>query len=217
MEMEIITRSIFRKQVLRFLDRQNLDPIFDLGHVDPKVLEVFSKVFSSENEYKDFKEFFPKFRRGQGSPIWEREGQLEYFNREYNPNILSTRGIGMDCYHFAKALIWMARSELDDMSKEELFIPIVMKWHIGAAILTSDMFGLDNEATILCWLPSHETFQEGLDKYIKDEWDDWGHENNDSFEEFYENRLTGGDAEGWARDEMQDRVILEALSELNNV
>ena len=209
--MQEIPVTEFRKTILRFCTKQNLDPVFDLKYVDNSVLKVFLNIFSSANINKDIKDFFPNY--SSGNYIYDKGGVFNHFSKEGH---LSTRNLGMDAIHFAKALIRLGRSELKDIKKEELFIPIVLKWHVGAAILTSDMFGLEKDKTILCWEPSIEEFNESLNLYIEKEWNDWAKSSNpiSSYDEFYDERILIGEDEAIVRDIMQEAVINRAIENL---
>ncbi len=133
------------------------------------------------------------------------------FDHGIQDNELSTSKVGINAIEFCKSLIHFVREQLNDLDKQEVFMPIALKWHVGVAVFILDA---DNDgSSIIVSEPTESQLDKLEDEIIDEEWQSWGSKEYENRDDFM-NEVEWGEIEVAVRDTWQSEEITRITKEL---
>jgi len=198
--MDVISIEDFNNTYLRSAIKQNLDPVFDLSWIDLNAKEKLMEIFTENNIGMELSSIIPDY---------DEIGSLSYI-ASYDENLeLSTNRVGESSLAFAKAIISYLRNVLED-DQRDLFLPIVLKWHVGVALYLID--SSNDGSSIYVSEPNDEDWSQLEEEMVEYEWNSWGQDEYDRDE--FMDILDWGEVEMNMRDAWQFETIEKHLKDL---
>ena len=198
--MDVISIEDFNNTYLRSAIKQNLDPVFDLSWIDLNAKEKLMEIFTENNIGTELSSIIPDY---------DETGSLSYI-ASYDENLeLSTNRVGESSLAFAKAIISYLRNVLED-DQRDLFLPIVLKWHVGVALYLID--SSNDGSSIYVSEPNDEDWSQLEEEMVEYEWNSWGQDEYDRDE--FMDILDWGEVEMNMRDAWQFETIEKHLKDL---
>ena len=198
--MDVISIKDFNNSYLRPVIKQNLDPVFDLSWIDLNAKEKLMEIFTENNIGTELSSIIPDY---------DEIGSLSYI-ASYDENLeLSTNRVGESSLAFAKAIISYLRNVLED-DQRDLFLPIVLKWHVGVALYLID--SSNDGSSIYVSEPNDEDWSQLEEEMVEYEWNSWGQDEYDRDE--FMDILDWGEVEMNMRDAWQFETIEKHLKDL---
>lgn len=191
--MDVISIEDFNNTYLRPAIKQNLDPVFDLNWIDPNAKNKLMEIFTENNIGMELANIIPDY---------DEIGSLSYIASNDENLELSTNRVGESSLAFAQAIIGYLRNILED-DQNELFLPIVLKWHVGVALYLID--SSNDGSSIYVSEPNDKDWSQLEEEMIEHEWNSWGHDEHDRDE--FMDILDWGEVEMNMRDVWQFETI----------
>lgn len=191
----------FLATTLTVLENINLDPVFDYSQADEAAQKIIIETFNSENVGKELSDIISQNQLHEEDLIYTKSG---IFDHHIHDNELSTSKVGINAIEFCKSLIHFARQQLNDLDKQEVFMPIALKWHVGVAVFILDA---DNDgSSIIVSEPTESQLDKLQDEIIDEEWQSWGSKEYENRDDFM-NEMEWGEIEVAVRDSWQSEEI----------
>lgn len=198
----------FLATTLTVLENINLDPVFDYSQADEAAQKIIIETFNSENVGKELSDIISQNQLHEESLIYTKSG---IFDHHIQDNELSTSKVGINAIEFCKSLIHFVREQLNDLDKQEVFMPIALKWHVGVAVFILDA---DNDgSSIILSEPTESQLDKLEDEIIDEEWQSWGSKEYENRDDFM-NVVEWGEIEVAVRDTWQSEEITRITKEL---
>jgi hypothetical protein len=144
-------------------------------------------------------------------PDYDEIGSLSYI-ASYDENLeLSTNRVGESSLAFAKAIISYLRNALED-DQCDLFLPVVLKWHVGVALYLID--SSNDGSSIYVSSPTEKEWSQLEEEIVEHEWNSWGQDEHDRDE--FMDILDWGEVEMHMRDAWQIKTIEKHINSLAN-
>jgi len=200
--MDVISIKDFNNSYLRPVIKQNLDPVFDLSWIDLNAKEKLMEIFTENNIGTELSSIIPDY---------DETGSLSYI-ASYDENLeLSTNSVGESSLAFAKAIISYLRNALED-NQRDLFLPVVLKWHVGVALYLID--SSNDGSSIYVSSPTEKEWSQLEEEMVEHEWNSWGQDEYDRDE--FMDILDWGEVEMNMRDAWQIKTIEKHINSLAN-
>jgi hypothetical protein len=200
--MDVISIEDFNHTYLRPAIKQNLDPVFDLSWIDPNAKNKLMEIFTENNIGMELASIIPNY---------DGIGSLSYI-ASYDENLeLSTNRVGESSLAFAKAIISYLRNALED-DQRDLFLPVVLKWHVGVALYLID--SSNDGSSIYVSEPNEEDWSQLEEEMVEHEWNSSGQDEHDRDE--FMDILDWGEVEMNMRDAWQIKTIEKHINSLGN-
>ena len=191
----------FLATTLTVLENITLDPVFDYSQADEAAQKIIIETFNSENVGKELSDIISQNQLHEEDLIYTKSG---IFDHHIHDNELSTSKVGINAIEFCKSLIHFARQQLNDLDKQEVFMPIALKWHVGVAVFILDA---DNDgSSIIVSEPTESQLDKLQDEIIDEEWQSWGSKEYENRDDFM-NEMEWGEIEVAVRDSWQSEEI----------
>lgn len=191
----------FLATTLTVLENINLDPVFDYSQADEAAQKIIIETFNSENVGKELSDIISQNQLHEEDLIYTKSG---IFDHHIHDNELSTSKVGINAIEFCKSLIHFVRQQLNDLDKQEVFMPIALKWHVGVAVFILDA---DNDgSSIIVSEPTESQLDKLQDEIIDEEWQSWGSKEYENRDDFM-NEMEWGEIEVAVRDSWQSEEI----------
>ena len=191
----------FLATTLTVLENINLDPVFDYSQADEAAQKIIIETFNSENVGKELSDIISQNQLHEEDLIYTKSG---IFDHHIHDNELSTSKVGINAIEFCKSLIHFVRQQLNDLDKQEVFMPIALKWHVGVAVFILDA---DNDgSSIIVSEPTESQLDKLQDEIIDEEWQSWGSKEYENRDDFM-NEMEWGEIEVAVRDSWQSKEI----------
>jgi hypothetical protein len=198
----------FLATTLTVLENINLDPVFDYSQADEAAQKIIIETFNSENVGKELSDIISQNQLHEETLIYTKSG---IFDHHIQDNELSTSKVGINAIEFCKSLIHFVREQLNDLDKQEVFMPIALKWHVGVAVFILDA---DNDgSSIILSEPTESQLDKLEDEIIDEEWQSWGSKEYENRDDFM-NVVEWGEIEVAVRDTWQSEEITRITKEL---
>jgi len=198
----------FLATTLTVLENINLDPVFDYSQADEAAQKIIIETFNSENVGKELSDIISQNQLHEENLIYTKSG---IFDHHIQDNELSTSKVGINAIEFCKSLIHFVREQLNDLDKQEVFMPIALKWHVGVAVFILDA---DNDgSSIILSEPTESQLDKLEDEIIDEEWQSWGSKEYENRDDFM-NVVEWGEIEVAVRDTWQSEEITRITKEL---
>ena len=198
----------FLATTLTVLENINLDPVFDYSQADEAAQKIIIETFNSENVGKELSDIISQNQLHEEDLIYTKSG---IFDHHIHDNELSTSKVGINAIEFCKSLIHFVRQQLNDLDKQEVFMPIALKWHVGVAVFVLD--ANNDGSSIIVSEPTESQWDKLQDEIIDEEWKSWGSEEYENRDDFM-NEFDWTDAEVAVRDTWQSEEITKIAKEL---
>ena len=198
----------FLTTTLTVLEETNLDPVFDFSQADEVAQKIIIETFNSENVDKKLSDIISQNQLHKEDLIYSKSG---IFDHHIHDNELSTSKVGTNAIYFCEALIHFVRQHLDDINKQEVFIPIALKWHIGVAVFNPSRDNIDS--SIIVSKPTDSQWDNLEAEIIDEEWQSWGSKEYETRDDFM-NEMDWGEIEVAVRDSWQSDEIKRIASSL---
>ena len=200
--MDVISIEDFNNTYLRSAIKQNLDPVFDLSWIDPNAKNKLMEIFTENNIGMELASIIPNY---------DGIGSLSYI-ASYDENLeLSTNRVGESSLAFAKAIISYLRNALED-DQRDLFLPVVLKWHVGVALYLID--SSNDGSSIYVSEPNDEDWSQLEEEMVEHEWNSWGQDEHDR--DAFMDILDWNEVEMNMRDAWQIKTIEKHINSLAN-
>ena len=158
----------FISTTLALLDSSNLDPVIDYSEADETAQELIDQTFSTDNQGKEVSVILSSSNDSDFA-IYNKSG---LFDHGIQDGELSTSKIGRNAIDFCKSLIHFVREQLNDLDKQEVFVPIALKWHVGVAVFILD--AENDGSSIIVSEPTESQLDKLQGEIIDEEWQSWG-------------------------------------------
>ena len=198
--MDMISIQDFKDSYLRPAIKKNLDPVFDLSWIDSNAKKKLMEIFTENNIGMELASIIPDY---------DEIGSLSYIASNDKNLELSTNRVGESSLAFAQAIIGYLRNILED-DQNELFLPIVLKWHVGVALYLID--SSNDGSSIYVSEPNDEDWTQLEEEMIEHEWNSWGQDEHDRDE--FMDILDWGEVEMNMRDAWQFETIQQYINSL---
>jgi len=200
--MDVISIKDFNNSYLRPVIKQNLDPVFDLSWIDLNAKEKLMEIFTENNIGTELSSIIPDY---------DETGSLSYI-ASYDKNLeLSTNSVGESSLAFAKAIISYLRNALED-NQRDLFLPVVLKWHVGVALYLID--SSNDGSSIYVSEPNDEDWSQLEEEMVEHEWNSWVQDEHDR--DAFMDILDWNEVEMNMRDAWQFETIEKYINSLGN-
>jgi len=197
----------FISTILASLDSSNLDPVIDYSEADKVAQELIDQAFSADNQGKEVSAILSSFNE----PDYRIYNKSGIFDHGIQDGELSTSKIGINAIEFCKSLIHFVREQLNDLDKQEVFMPIALKWHVGVAVFVLD--ANNDGSSIIVSEPTESQLDKLQDEIIDEEWQSWGSKEYENRDDFM-NEVEWGEIEVAVRDTWQSEEITRITKEL---
>ena len=197
----------FISTILASLDSSNLDPVIDYSEADKVAQELIDQAFSADNQGKEVSAILSSFNE----PDYRIYNKSGIFDHGIRDGELSTSKIGLNAIEFCKSLIHFVREQLNDLDKQEVFMPIALKWHVGVAVFFLD--ANNDGSSIIVSEPTESQLDKLQDEIIDEEWQSWGSKEYENRDDFM-NEVEWGEIEVAVRDTWQSEEITRITKEL---
>ena len=199
----------FISTTLALLNSSNLDPVIDYSEADETAQELIDRTFSADNQGKEVSVILSS-SNDSGYAVYNKSG---IFDHGIQDGELSTSKIGINAIEFCKSLIHFVRQHLDDLDKQEVFVPIALKWHVGVAVLVLD--ANNDGSSIIVSEPTESQLDKLQDEIIDEEWQSWGSKEYENRDDFM-NEMEWGEIEVAVRDTWQSDEITKIAKMLKS-
>ena len=208
MHRESLNIDEFVANTLVVLENNNLDPVFDYSQADEAAQKIIDEIFNDENAGKKLSEIISENQLHEEDLIYTKSG---IFDHHIQDNELSTSKVGINAIEFCKSLIHFVREQLNDLDKQEVFMPIALKWHVGVAVFVLD--ANNDGSSIIVSEPTESQLDKLEDEIIDEEWQSWGSKEYENRDDFM-NEVEWGEIEVAVRDTWQSEEITRITKEL---
>ena len=198
----------FLATTLTVLENINLDPVFDYSQADEAAQKIIIETFNSENVGKELSDIISQNQLHEEDLIYTKSG---IFDHHIQDNELSTSKVGINAIEFCKSLIHFVREQLNDLDKQEVFMPIALKWHVGVAVFVLD--ANNDGSSIIVSEPSESQLNKLEAEIIDEEWQSWGSKEYEKKDDFM-NEMEWGEIEVAVRDSWQSDEITKIVKKL---
>lgn len=200
----------FVTTTLSELENINLDPVFDYSQADKAAQKIINEIFDDENAGKELSEIISNNQLHEEDLIYTKKG---IFDHGIQDGELSTSKVGTNAIDFCHALIYFVEQHLGTLDKQDVFIPIALKWHVGVAVYYPDR---DNIVSpIIVSEPTDSQWNNLETEIIDGEWQSWGSKEYESRDDFM-NEMEWGEIEVAVRDSWQLDEITKIAKLLKN-
>ena len=199
----------FISTTLALLNSSNLDPVIDYSEADETAQELIDRTFSVDNQGKEISVILSS-SNDSGYAVYNKSG---IFDHGIQDGELSTSKIGINAIEFCKSLIHFVRQRLDDLDKQEVFVPIALKWHVGVAVFVLD--ANNDGSSIIVSEPTESQLDKLQDEIIDEEWQSWGSKEYENRDDFM-NEMEWGEIEVAVRDTWQSDEITKIAKMLKS-
>ena len=199
----------FISTTLALLNSSNLDPVIDYSEADETAQELIDRTFSADNQGKEVSVILSS-SNDSGYAVYNKSG---IFDHGIQDGELSTSKIGINAIEFCKSLIHFVRQRLDDLDKQEVFVPIALKWHVGVAVFVLD--ANNDGSSIIVSEPTESQLDKLQDEIIDEEWQSWGSKEYENRDDFM-NEMEWGEIEVAVRDTWQSDEITKIAKMLKS-
>ena len=208
--MKIQSVDEFVATTLTELENTNLDPVFDYSQANEAAQKIIDETFNSENAGKELADIISQNQLHEENLIYTKKG---IFDHGIQDGELSTSKVGTNAIDFCAALIYFAEQHLGDLDKQEVFIPIALKWHVGVAVFN---LGGDNiGSSIVVSEPTDSQWNNLETEILDEEWQSWGSKEYENRDDFM-NEMDWGEIEVAVRDSWQLDEITKIAKLLKN-
>jgi hypothetical protein len=197
----------FISTTLALLNSSNLDPVIDYSEADETAQELIDRTFSTDNQGKEVSVILSS-SNDSGYAVYNKSG---IFDHGIQDGELSTSKIGINAIEFCKSLIHFVRQHLSDLDKQEVFVPIALKWHVGVAVFVLD--ANNDGSSIIVSEPTESQLDKLQDEIIDEEWQSWGSKEYENRDDFM-NEMEWGEIEVAVRDSWQSEEITKIVKKL---
>jgi hypothetical protein len=197
----------FISTILASLDSTNLDPVIDYSEADETAQELIDRTFSTDNQGKEVSVILSS-SNDSGYAVYNKSG---IFDHGIQDGELSTSKIGINAIEFCKSLIHFVRQHLSDLDKQEVFVPIALKWHVGVAVFVLD--ANNDGSSIIVSEPTESQLDKLQGEIIDEEWQSWGSKEYENRDDFM-NEMEWGEIEVAVRDSWQSEEITKIVKKL---
>ena len=197
----------FISTILASLDSTNLDPVIDYSEADETAQELIDQTFSTDNQGKEVSVILSS-SNDSGYAVYNKSG---IFDHGIQDGELSTSKIGINAIEFCKSLIHFVREQLNDLDKQEVFVPIALKWHVGVAVFILD--AENDGSSIIVSEPTESQLDKLQGEIIDEEWQSWGSKEYENRDDFM-NEMEWGEIEVAVRDSWQSEEITKIVKKL---
>jgi hypothetical protein len=197
----------FISTTLALLNSSNLDPVIDYSEADETAQELIDRTFSTDNQGKEVSVILSS-SNDSGYAVYNKSG---IFDHGIQDGELSTSKIGINAIEFCKSLIHFVRQHLSDLDKQEVFVPIALKWHVGVAVFVLD--ANNDGSSIIVSEPTESQLDKLQGEIIDEEWQSWGSKEYENRDDFM-NEMEWGEIEVAVRDTWQSEEITRITKEL---
>ena len=197
----------FISTTLALLDSSNLDPVIDYSEADETAQELIDQTFSTDNQGKEVSVILSSSNDSDFA-IYNKSG---LFDHGIQDGELSTSKIGRNAIDFCKSLIHFVREQLNDLDKQEVFVPIALKWHVGVAVFILD--AENDGSSIIVSEPTESQLDKLQGEIIDEEWQSWGSKEYENRDDFM-NEMEWGEIEVAVRDSWQSEEITKIVKKL---
>jgi hypothetical protein len=189
------------------LNSSNLDPVIDYSEADETAQELIDRTFSTDNQGKEVSVILSS-SNDSGYAVYNKSG---IFDHGIQDGELSTSKIGINAIEFCKSLIHFVRQHLSDLDKQEVFVPIALKWHVGVAVFVLD--ANNDGSSIIVSEPTESQLDKLQGEIIDEEWQSWGSKEYENRDDFM-NEMEWGEIEVAVRDSWQSDEITKIVKKL---
>jgi hypothetical protein len=197
----------FISTTLALLNSSNLDPVIDYSEADETAQELIDRTFSADNQGKEVSVILSS-SNDSGYAVYNKSG---IFDHGIQDGELSTSKIGINAIEFCKSLIHFVRQHLSDLDKQEVFVPIALKWHVGVAVFVLD--ANNDGSSIIVSEPTESQLDKLQGEIIDEEWQSWGSKEYENRDDFM-NEMEWGEIEVAVRDTWQSDEITKIVKKL---
>lgn len=197
----------FISTTLALLNSSNLDPVIDYSEADETAQELIDQTFSTDNQGKEVSVILSS-SNDSGYAVYNKSG---IFDHGIQDGELSTSKIGINAIEFCKSLIHFVRQHLSDLDKQEVFVPIALKWHVGVAVFVLD--ANNDGSSIIVSEPTESQLDKLQGEIIDEEWQSWGSKEYENRDDFM-NEMDWGEIEVAVRDSWQSDEIKRIAASL---
>ena len=197
----------FISTTLALLNSSNLDPVIDYSEADETAQELIDRTFSADNQGKEVSVILSS-SNDSGYAVYNKSG---IFDHGIQDGELSTSKIGINAIEFCKSLIHFVRQHLSDLDKQEVFVPIALKWHVGVAVFVLD--ANNDGSSIIVSEPTESQLDKLQGEIIDEEWQSWGSKEYENRDDFM-NEMEWGEIEVAVRDSWQSDEITKIVKKL---
>jgi hypothetical protein len=197
----------FISTTLALLNSSNLDPVIDYSEADETAQELIDRTFSTDNQGKEVSVILSS-SNDSGYAVYNKSG---IFDHGIQDGELSTSKIGINAIEFCKSLIHFVRQHLSDLDKQEVFVPIALKWHVGVAVFVLD--ANNDGSSIIVSEPTESQLDKLQGEIIDEEWQSWGSKEYENRDDFM-NEMEWGEIEVAVRDSWQSDEITKIVKKL---
>ena len=197
----------FISTTLALLNSSNLDPVIDYSEADETAQELIDRTFSTDNQGKEVSVILSS-SNDSGYAVYNKSG---IFDHGIQDGELSTSKIGINAIEFCKSLIHFVRQHLNDLDKQEVFVPIALKWHVGVAVFVLD--ANNDGSSIIVSEPTESQLDKLQGEIIDEEWQSWGSKEYENRDDFM-NEMEWGEIEVAVRDSWQSDEITKIVKKL---
>ena len=197
----------FISTTLALLNSSNLDPVIDYSEADETAQELIDRTFSADNQGKEVSVILSS-SNDSGYAVYNKSG---IFDHGIQDGELSTSKIGINAIEFCKSLIHFVRQHLDDLDKQEVFVPIALKWHVGVAVFVLD--ANNDGSSIIVSEPTESQLDKLQGEIIDKEWQSWGSKEYENRDDFM-NEMEWSEIEVAVRDNWQSEEITKIVKKL---
>jgi hypothetical protein len=197
----------FISTTLALLNSSNLDPVIDYSEADETAQELIDRTFSTDNQGKEVSVILSS-SNDSGYAVYNKSG---IFDHGIQDGELSTSKIGIHAIEFCKSLIHFVRQHLSDLDKQEVFVPIALKWHVGVAVFVLD--ANNDGSSIIVSEPTESQLDKLQGEIIDEEWQSWGSKEYENRDDFM-NEMEWGEIEVAVRDSWQSDEITKIVKKL---
>ena len=198
----------FLATTLTVLENINLDPVFDYSQADEAAQKIIIETFNSENVGKELSDIISQNQLHEEDLIYTKSGIFDHHIQDHE---LSTSKVGTNTIYFCGALIHFVRQHLDDLDKQEVFVPIALKWHVGVAVFVLD--ANNDGSSIIVSEPTESQLDKLQDEIIDEEWQSWGSKEYENRDDFM-NEMEWSEIEVAVRDNWQSDEIAKIVGKL---
>jgi hypothetical protein len=199
----------FISTTLALLNSSNLDPVIDYSEADETAQELIDRTFSTDNQGKEVSVILSS-SNDSGYAVYNKSG---IFDHGIQDGELSTSKIGINAIEFCKSLIHFVRQHLSDLDKQEVFVPIALKWHVGVAVFVLD--ANNDGSSIIVSEPTESQLDKLQGEIIDEEWQSWGSKEYENRDDFM-NEMEWGEIEVAVRDTWQSDEITKIAKMLKS-
>ena len=199
----------FISTTLALLNSSNLDPVIDYSEADETAQELIDQTFSTDNQGKEVSVILSS-SNDSGYAVYNKSG---IFDHGIQDGELSTSKIGINAIEFCKSLIHFVRQHLSDLDKQEVFVPIALKWHVGVAVFVLD--ANNDGSSIIVSEPTESQLDKLQGEIIDEEWQSWGSKEYENRDDFM-NEMEWGEIEVAVRDTWQSDEITKIAKMLKS-